>query len=166
MLKAIDQMDADKIVADMKQAILDMEAEAPELKGTVDPEAIDMMGTSIKFMQKAAKEFSPARLQEIYALEMPRLLDTDPSELEDVMKEIIAMAKAQPAFDAEMQKRELEFNNLGGDKKLQELGWPIQQNHALRCDLKRKIDILKNPGNNPPPKSNQPPPQQQQQVAH
>jgi hypothetical protein len=156
MLQMIAKMKPDQIVADTKKAIAEMEQEAPELKDTVDLDAIDMMGVSIKFLQLAAKEFPPGKLQEIYALEMPRLLDADPKEVEDVAKEIIAMAKTQPAYDQEMQKREQELKSLGGDAELEKRGWPVRTDHALRCDVQRKIEILKNPGKYPPPN---PPPQ-------
>ena len=59
MLKVIADMKPDQIVAQMKQATLDLENDAPELKGTVDPKCFDAVGRSIKFLQKAAKHLTP-----------------------------------------------------------------------------------------------------------
>jgi hypothetical protein len=168
MLKVIADMKPDQIVAQMKQATLDLENDAPELKGTVDPRCFDAVGRSIKFLQKAAKELTPAQLTVVYALDFATILDAKDSDLDSLMDEMVKTAKGKPAFDAEMKNREQTYTQLGGDNALLTAGWPVDTDKALKLDLKRKIEILQNPGANPPPPKpivQQPPQQADQQAA-
>ena len=142
MLKAIADMKPDQIVAQMKQATLDLENDAPELKDTVDPRCFDAVGRSIKFLQKAAKELTPAaidgglrpRFRHDPRRQGFRPRQSDGRNGQDGQRE--------PAFDAEMKNREQTYAQLGGDNALLAAGWPVDTDKALKLDLKRKIEIL------------------------
>ena len=99
----------------------------------------------------------------VYALDFATILDAKDSDLDSLMDEMVKTAKDKPAFEAEMKNREQTYAQLGGDKALLTAGWPVDTDKALQLDLKRKIEILQNPGANPPPPKPvvQQPPQQQ-----
>src|SRR5262249_46167691 len=122
-----------------------------ELKGMVDPKDFDNVGKSIKFLQKAAKDLTPAQLAEVYALSFSQVLEADDKDADSMMDEVINTAKKKPAFNAEMAKRESTYKALGGDDALKKLGWPVDTDPMLAQDLKRKIDILQNPTKTLPP---------------
>ncbi|MBI1170159.1 hypothetical protein GC209_02065 [bacterium] len=89
-LEALDRLDPDAMVAEMKQARRDMEGRHKETEGTVTDAAIDAMGARIRFVKLAAKTVPVAEMFEMLALGAMRIAKARPEDIPDLIETLRA----------------------------------------------------------------------------
>jgi hypothetical protein len=88
-VEALMRMDADQMVADLKQANADMANRHEATEGMISDAAIDALGARIRFIQAAASEDIPvAKLFEMLAVGALEIAQTGPDDMAALVKQL------------------------------------------------------------------------------
>ena len=127
-LDALDKLDPDAMVKQMKLDYEAMGKNQPEMAGKISDESLEMVRRSAHFLKQAAKELTVYEISQIYARGFDDILDADPKQLDKAIKDTIALKK--------------KLNQLGGEDKLKKLGVAMYP----PLDMKEMVKILEQTG--------------------
>lgn len=130
-VEALMRMDADQMVADLKQARSDMADRHEAAEGMISDAAIDALGARIRFIQAAAAEDIPvARLFEMLAVGALDIARTGPDDMADLARRLNQTVIEFAAAKADISDFALTVPEVNGAPDrgrvhdvLRDLGW-------------------------------------------
>ncbi len=93
-LEALDRLDPDEMVRQMKRSRDDLSDRHEQTRGTISDEAIEAMGARVRFLKAAAKEVPVATLFQMLALGAKRIAEARPEDIPDLVQTLAREARA------------------------------------------------------------------------
>lgn len=132
-LEALERLDADAMVASMKQARDDIEQRHPSAQGTLDDRSIDAMAARVRFMKEVGGSVPVSTLFEMLAYGAREIGQCAPADVADLAQDLKAQAEARAAAKAATKEATDMFEAIGVSTNsamidtLKELGWGWSQ---------------------------------------
>lgn len=149
MQESLDNIDPDELANGMLEANKKLPS---ELQGLIEDESIEMMKRSVMFLKSASKKLTPKEVATLYETEFPKVLKASPDKLAAAIDLAVTRGLDFRYFDKAKQSQDDEFETLGGNPAIYDLGYNPAEDKLLNADVAQKINILKNqtPAGNPP----------------